>query len=201
MTMHHVPVAIAVPITPTSDYIDLPQAELRSSDATNAAVAMAIHVSDASAPPTRVPPAPQPGLEARLDFRKAVIFQLLYFTVSFVLFLPPWFPSALACAFGLLGMFASDLHVDVRRQRASLFVAILNGVLAMCFLSDLVFSSMKASIDAIDLDYAHAMLWVLDIPVLLYTASKAMGYYKELVAELACGVTVVAFASPQVTQR
>ncbi|RHY63140.1 hypothetical protein DYB34_009480 [Aphanomyces astaci] len=93
------PVAIAVPVTPTSDYNNLPQAQLRQNDASNADVAMAIHVGDP--PPTtyRVLPALMSGLEQRLVLRKAVIFQLFYFTVSFILFLPPWFPMSYAYLF------------------------------------------------------------------------------------------------------
>ncbi|RHZ39264.1 hypothetical protein DYB26_008568 [Aphanomyces astaci] len=60
---------------------------------------MAIHVGDP--PPTtyRVLPALMSGLEQRLVLRKAVIFQLFYFTVSFILFLPPWFPMSYAYLF------------------------------------------------------------------------------------------------------
>ncbi|ETV84173.1 hypothetical protein H257_03459 [Aphanomyces astaci] len=190
------PVAIAVPVTPTSDYNNLPQAQLRQNDASNADVAMAIHVGDP--PPTtyRVLPALMSGLEQRLVLRKAVIFQLFYFTVSFILFLPPWFPSALAWAFGILGVYASHMHVDIRRQRATVCFAIFNGVLATCFLSEVVFSLIRVTANAVDLDYAHCMLWMLNVPVLCYASSKAIEYHQELTRRLARGVTVVSSAAP-----
>ncbi|KAF0689796.1 Aste57867_18784 [Aphanomyces stellatus] len=178
-----IPVAIAESLsTPTNEFHNLPQAELRMSH-----IAMAIPVADRRC----VRPASMDGFHHRWPCRRMAYLQMVYFLATYVVFAPSIIPSVVAWLSGLVGIYGTRANVEVSHIRAIAIFGATNTCLCLYFLVYLAVTSVSAATGVGSATFDAFFLALINAPVLIYAASVAHVYHRELLARLQAGVTLV----------